>query len=207
MLEEFARSRAIQIGLEADIDYPAACWVCARKYDPKLIGPALRKRLDVHANGICDYCLAEALLHPGDDQAPADKVLHFFRSVSNAIERIPTTSILRDSDEVASLPPSQVVDAIRALREKPSRDRVNEVFGSWLQALVEADLLEGPVRRTSRGTQCIAVDGHLCKSLGESQSMISYTSMESPMSGRCRMLTDDSGAILSQRVSLLNTSA
>jgi hypothetical protein len=167
VLEEFARSRAGQIGLEADIDYPAACWVCARKYDPKLIGPALRKRLDVQAKKICDYCLAEAFLHRGDQQASPDKVLHFFRSIASAIQRIPSTNILTDSDEVVSLPPSQLVDAIKALQDKPSRERVNEVFGSWLQALVEADLLDGPARRTSRGIQCIAVDGHLCKSLGE----------------------------------------
>jgi hypothetical protein len=41
------------------------------------------------------------------------------------------------------------------------------MFGSWLKALVEAGILEDGTRRTGRGTQCLAKDGHLCLSLGE----------------------------------------
>jgi len=41
------------------------------------------------------------------------------------------------------------------------------VFGSWLNALIQAEILEDGTRRTSRGTQTLARDGHVCLSLGE----------------------------------------
>jgi hypothetical protein len=41
-----------------------------------------------------------------------------------------------------------------------------EIFGSWLKALVEAGVLEDGTRRTARGIQTIARDGHICLSLG-----------------------------------------
>jgi len=44
---------------------------------------------------------------------------------------------------------------------------VKTLFGSWLKALIEAEVLEDGARRTSRGTQCLAKDGHVCLSLGE----------------------------------------
>jgi hypothetical protein len=44
---------------------------------------------------------------------------------------------------------------------------VKELFGSWLEALIEAGILEDGTRRTARGTQCVAIDGHFCLSLGE----------------------------------------
>ena len=56
---------------------------------------------------------------------------------------------------------------LRLLRVKPSLRRVKSVFGSWLKALIQAGVLEDGTRKTSRGIQSIAKDGHVCLSLGE----------------------------------------
>jgi hypothetical protein len=56
---------------------------------------------------------------------------------------------------------------MRILRQKPSEMLVKGLFGSWLGALVEAEVLEGGVRRTRFGTQCLAKDGHMCLSIAE----------------------------------------
>jgi hypothetical protein len=56
---------------------------------------------------------------------------------------------------------------LQVLRRKPTLGHVKRLFGSWLKALIEAEILEDGTRRTSRGTQCLAKDGHICLSLGE----------------------------------------
>ena len=42
-----------------------------------------------------------------------------------------------------------------------------KAFGSWLNALILSDVLTDGTRHTSRGIQCIALDGHKCLSLVE----------------------------------------
>jgi hypothetical protein len=61
----------------------------------------------------------------------------------------------------------QILAVLQVLQRKPRVNRVKELFGSWLQALIEAGVLDEDARRTSRGTQCVAKDGHVCFSLGE----------------------------------------
>lgn len=59
-------------------------------------------------------------------------------------------------------------DVIKTLNEMPSYNLgYKEIFGSWLQALDAAGVLEGGVRKTSRGYICLAKDGHECRSIGE----------------------------------------
>jgi hypothetical protein len=53
------------------------------------------------------------------------------------------------------------------LKDKPTIGRVKLVLGSWLNALIRAEILEDGTRKTSRGIQSIAKDGHVCLSLGE----------------------------------------
>jgi hypothetical protein len=53
------------------------------------------------------------------------------------------------------------------LSRKPSKERITKLFGKWFDVLVASGVLEDGARRTSRGTQCRARDGHLCYSLGE----------------------------------------
>ncbi|MGA2300735.1 MAG: hypothetical protein ABSG77_08570 [Candidatus Acidiferrum sp.] len=59
------------------------------------------------------------------------------------------------------------LSVLRVLKDKPAEERVKELFGSWFHALLEAGLLDDGARRTTRGTQCLAKDGHICFSLGE----------------------------------------
>jgi len=53
------------------------------------------------------------------------------------------------------------------LKQEPSMKRVKSIFKSWLKALIVAEILEDNTRKTIRGIQCIAKDGHVCLSLGE----------------------------------------
>jgi hypothetical protein len=59
------------------------------------------------------------------------------------------------------------LNILKLFEKKPTTKRVKELFGSWLNALIQTGVLEDGTRRTSRGIQCIAKDGHVCFSLGE----------------------------------------
>lgn len=56
--------------------------------------------------------------------------------------------------------------ALKVLTILPSRELVNEIFGSWAHLLAEANLLQ-LINRGAGGYRSIASDGHLCLSLGE----------------------------------------
>lgn len=53
------------------------------------------------------------------------------------------------------------------MRDQPTRARVRRVFGSWFEALIAAGVLDADAQRMSRGTRCLALDGHVCHSFGE----------------------------------------
>jgi hypothetical protein len=61
----------------------------------------------------------------------------------------------------------QRVAVLKIHENKPTIRHVKDVFGSWLNALIQAELLEDGARKTSRGIQSLAQDGHVCLSLGE----------------------------------------
>lgn len=58
-------------------------------------------------------------------------------------------------------------EIVKILNETPSFEGYKKVYGSWLQALDAAGVIEGGIRKTSRGYACLAKDGHECFSLGE----------------------------------------
>lgn len=64
--------------------------------------------------------------------------------------------------------PVEVQAELLALGEtRPAVQCIKSKYGSHLAALIDARVLPEGTRRTSRGTQCIAEDGHVCLSLGE----------------------------------------
>lgn len=69
--------------------------------------------------------------------------------------------------DLRDLTTAERLSVLTQLRQKPNQERVKELFGSWLAALIAAGLLENGARRLTRGTQCLARDGHVCLSLGE----------------------------------------
>jgi len=83
------------------------------------------------------------------------------------LQRVPNQDYEEGVEDLHGLDFEERLAVLQLLKQKPTVHRVKVLFGSWLNALVEAGVLEDGTRRTSRGTQCIAKDGHVCLSLGE----------------------------------------
>ncbi|HAL61709.1 MAG TPA: hypothetical protein DCP08_04795 [Chloroflexi bacterium] len=87
--------------------------------------------------------------------------------LSEALERVPTKSFVRNPVISPSLSEDEAKRIVKVLVHIASPDIYEEEFGSWLEALTEAGILETPARPTVFGVECLAKDGHLCASLAE----------------------------------------
>jgi len=54
-------------------------------------------------------------------------------------------------DDFRDLSTAERLVVLRALKNKPTKHRVKELFGSWRKALVDAGVLKDGTWRTSRG--------------------------------------------------------
>ena len=61
----------------------------------------------------------------------------------------------------------QYVTLVHLWRFQPPRQLVRDVFGSFFAARIESGVIPDAWVRLSRGTRCLARDGHTCLSLGE----------------------------------------
>lgn len=170
ILMYFAASRAEVLGLTKQIRKPKwkTCPLCQEEFvEDSLPGP-LVKRLGIDHLDFCAPCLRDTVLQStGSDSLAREEVLAYLRDLSDVLQRVPNQGYGEGIEDLYGLDFQERLDVLQLLRRKPTVRRVKELFGSWLNALVEAEVLEDGTRRTSRGTQCIAKDGHVCLSLGE----------------------------------------
>lgn len=97
-----------------------------------------------------------------------NKLGMLLKSLVDTLGFIPERNFRESFSYLKDLNKQKFEDAIKVLNEMPSYNfGYKEIFGSWLQALLAAGILEGGIRKTSRGYICLAKDGHECRSIGE----------------------------------------
>lgn len=169
ILRSFALSRASLLKLTDNLSESIwlECPSCGERFVNDSLPYPLIERLNFNQIDFCSPCLKEALLDAGNDSYSKEQIISFLKSVSELLECVPSQNFYNVKEILHGMTTSQRLPLIQVLKEKPSVKCVKNNFGSWLEALIEAEILEDGTRRTSRGTQCIAKDGHLCYSLGE----------------------------------------
>jgi hypothetical protein len=116
----------------------------------------------------CAPCLKSTLLQgTGSTTLSREQTLEYVRELTNALQQIPDQGFGEGMHDFDLMDFDERLRVLKLLQTKPSTRRVKELFGSWFQALIEAGVLNEDARRTSRGTECLAKDGHICFSLGE----------------------------------------
>jgi len=169
VLMYFAKSRAEQLGLTRAMRKPKwkRCLLCKKKFVEDSLPVPLIERLGIDKLDFCAPCLSSALFSEGDSNAPAEAILKYLRDLTDLIERVPPQDFGKGKDDLIDLETEKRLALLNLLRTKPAMSRVKAIFGSWLNALIEAGVLEDGTKKTSRGIQCVARDGHVCLSLGE----------------------------------------
>ena len=165
----FAISRADQLGLTQAIRKREwkVCPLCNHSFVDVSLPYSLVKRLGIDQLDFCAPCLSSTLSEAGNDGLSTQEVLAYLRDLTNVLERVPSQTFGEQFSALEGIPPQERLAVLRVLTRKPTVRRVKELFGSWFEALIEAGVLEDDARRMSRGTQCLARDGHVCFSLGE----------------------------------------
>lgn len=170
VLMYFAASRAEVLGLTKQIRKPKrkTCPLCNNGFVEDSLPVPLVRRLGIDHLDFCAPCLRDTVLQgSGSDSLTKEEVLTYLQDLSNVLQRVPNQNYGEGIEDLHGLDLQERLAVLQLLKRKPTVHRVKELFGSWLNALVEAGVLEDGTRRTSRGTQCIARDGHVCLSLGE----------------------------------------
>ncbi len=166
----FAEARARQLGFDKAIRRPMwkTCLLCKQKFVEDSLPVPLVERLGIDRLDFCAPCLRDTVLQgTGDDSASAESIGKYLRALATAIGCVPTQNFGEGTTDLLDLDTKERVAVLKLLRRKPTVRRVKALFGSWLNALIQAGVLEDGTRRTSRGIQTIAKDGHVCLSLGE----------------------------------------
>ncbi len=169
VLRSFAVSRAHRLGLLKNIRTPEwrVCPLCNQKFVEDSLPFPLVRRLGIDRLDFCAPCLTATLFGSGSEVASPEDVQQYLRGLSEVLGRIPSQDFGDGMGDLRDLTTEERLSVLTELRQRPSQKRVKELFGSWFHALIAAGLLENEARRLTRGTQCLARDGHVCLSLGE----------------------------------------
>lgn len=170
ILMYFATSRAEQLGLTKNIRKPIRkkCPLCSQDFIESSLPVPLVKRLGIDHLNFCAPCLKDCVLQStGNPKTKKEEILEYLNKLAEALGKVPNQGYGEGMSDFAGIDDENRLIIIKVLQTKPTVKRVKEVFGSWLNALVQAGILEDGTRRTSQGTQTIAKDGHVCLSLGE----------------------------------------
>jgi hypothetical protein len=168
VMTEFARARAVSARLTVDIVWPddsRNCEICSETFSPSCHHRNIRKA-SVLFDRLCHSCIADSY-NTSAISATREEIDHFTQQLAIALGRIPTSGYGRSHADYGLLTEANFVQVIRLLHRRPADARIQAIYGTWFEALIGAGLLEDGTRRLTRGTQCIANDGHVCLSLAE----------------------------------------
>ena len=99
-------------------------------------------------------------------QMPEKEMQDYLFELSKALGFIPTR-IYMENVKLPAEPVEKQIRIGKLLLHMPAYEIYIEKFGNWLKSLMLAGVLDDGHRKTSRGIQCLASDGHLCLSLAE----------------------------------------
>ncbi|CAN5477069.1 hypothetical protein BH09SUM1_BH09SUM1_09960 [soil metagenome] len=169
VLTLYAIDRAKRRGITKNIRKPLKkdCVLCGARFNERNLPFSLVRRIGMDQLDFCVKCFSAGVWDDGDKVASAERICEYLRKLASIIQRVPSQGFGEGMDDLLELPRDEKAALLLLLRDKPATTRVKEVFGSWLQALIAANVLENGTRKMTRGIQCISRDGHICFSLGE----------------------------------------
>lgn len=169
ILMYFAISRVESLKLNGTIREPEwkICPLCNDKFIESSLPFPLVKRLGINNIDFCSPCLRDSILFEGNENVSKDEILEYIRGLTSSIQRIPPQNYGEGVYDIYNFSTEQRLVVLKILKQKPALKLIKKVFGSWFKALIESGVLDDDAQQLSRGTRCLANDGHVCLSLGE----------------------------------------
>lgn len=169
ILMYFAISRAESLNYTKNIREPVwkVCPLCGNQFIESSLPHPLVRRIGIDRIDFCSPCLRDTLLFPGKTNISKSQILDYIQDLTDLLKRIPPQNFGEGIYDVYNFSTDQRLAILKLLKQKPTIKRVKEEFSSWFNALIEAGVLDNDAQQLSRGTKCLANDGHVCLSLGE----------------------------------------
>jgi hypothetical protein len=170
ILMNFAIARAANKGFLRNIRVPKRknCLLCNSDFFENSLPDPLIRRLGIYKLNYCAPCLSNVVFqNTGISSSTAQEIKEYLLSLSKVISRVPNQGFSEGVNDLIGLEPDILHEVLVLLQRKPKTSHITATFGSWLNALIQSSVLENGTRKTARGIQTIAIDGHVCLSLGE----------------------------------------
>jgi hypothetical protein len=128
------------LGMTARIRKPLwkECPLCGRSFLESSLPSALIVRLGIDGVDFCSPCLSSVVLQgTGNSSMSKEGVLEYFRSLTNTIQQVPHQGYGEGREDLRYMDKDERAKTIGILKNKPTAQRVQKLFGSWRRALVE----------------------------------------------------------------------
>ena len=164
----FVDHQVWDLGLRHGVAPPVqkTCQLCDGTYLESSVHRTFASRLRYRANVFCGACSSAIRQYAFLNDRTS--ILEYVRGLHEVTGVAPPPDFGQDNGCLSFMEWDDVARVLLLLRKGcPNPDAVKREFGTWFAVLDEAGLLPDGIRRTARGYQCQAQDGHLCLSLGE----------------------------------------
>jgi hypothetical protein len=170
ILMNFAVARAGDCGLFVNSRHPKSkiCLLCNADFVEDSLPYPIIRRLGIDKLDYCAPCMKGLVYeNTGSETSTEQEIKEYLLSLSKIIGRVPPQGFGEGINDLIELDADTLKQVIFHLTKKPTTSHIKGVYRSWLNALIQAGVLEDGTRKTARGTQTLAIDGHVCFSLGE----------------------------------------
>jgi hypothetical protein len=162
----YGQARAVQMGVRIREPLLLNCAGCGRRFREWSIPFSVAKKVGFKRR-FCRDCYDKAFSNFGPGAASnKEDMLKLLADLAAALESVPTAHFVQFPD-LKAVSIEKQIKVVRALIKLPSYDSYKKSFGSWLKALILANVLEDGQCTSTFGVHCIANDGHECFSLSE----------------------------------------
>lgn len=170
ILMYFSISRAAKERFDEYLRYPGliVCPVCGIDFKENQYPHYIFRRFGFNHANICPVCYNKAILEENTNKKfNKNEVLRYFKDLSEILERIPPKNFGNTWNDLKTVNLTNLPNLVKILHNKPTKKKIDRLFGSWLSLLIKAGLLQDGALKGSRGYRCLADDGHECYSLAE----------------------------------------
>lgn len=170
ILMNFAAARAANKGFLLNVRTPTRrhCLLCDSEFIENSLPSPLIRRLGIDNLICCAPCLSKIVFqNTGIDSSTEKEIKDYLLSLSRIISKVPNQGFGEGLNDLIGLEKNVLHNVLVLLQKKPKTSHITSTFGSWLNALIQSNVLEDGARKTARGIQTLAKDGHVCLSLGE----------------------------------------
>jgi hypothetical protein len=170
ILMNFSSARAEKLNLTKSIRKPQKkkCPLCSNDFIEDSLPMPLIERLGIDRLDFCSPCLTNLIFQgTGKSTVSQKRIIKYIQDLVSIVGRVPPQNFGERVGDLLDLTNEERLELLNLFKEKPNEKSIKLIFGSWLNALIQANVLEDGTRKSGRGIQTIAKDGHICLSLAE----------------------------------------